>query len=83
MTTHVRRCRVDEQGNVVIPLGLEEAGADVEVVIRPAGAALGAGKAPMTREEWIALIERTSGSIDDPDFGRPPQPALPKRGWNE
>ena len=84
MTTPlVKRCRADEKGNLVIPLGAAEAGADVEVVIRPASEAPDGDKGPVTQEEWRDVIERTSGSIDNAAFRRPPQPEVPARVWDD
>jgi hypothetical protein len=82
MTTPlVKRCRADDKGNLVIPLGAAEAGVDVEVVIRPASEA--PDRDTVTQEEWRDVIERTSGRIDGAGFRRPPQPEVPARVWDD
>ena len=64
MTDIRTRVRGGPDGNITIPVGVEEAGAEVEVVITPVTRTL-------TQEEYRAIIERTAGSI--PDLERPPQ----------
>lgn len=66
MTTILTRVRVDERGNVTIPVGPSEVGVEVDVVITPA-------RSQLTDEEYRAIIKQTAGSIDDPTFERPPQ----------
>ncbi len=66
MTTIQIRARVDSSGNVTVPVGVSEAGEEVEVVVTPM-------RPPMTQEQWQAFVERTAGSVDDPSFVRPPQ----------
>ena len=60
-----RRVRVGPDGNVTIPVGIEEAGSEVDVVVT--------SELPLTREEYLDVIERTAGIITDPTFVRPPQ----------
>ena len=67
MTAVRRRARVGPDGNVTVPVGIEEAGAEVEVVVTPLPAPM------LTREEYLDVIRRTAGSITDPTFVRPPQ----------
>ncbi len=64
MTTIQIRARVDSSGNVTVPVGVSEAGEEVEVVVKPT-------RPRMTQAEWKAFVERTAGSI--PDLERPPQ----------
>ena len=66
MTTIQTTARVDADGNVVIALGEDEAGTEVNVTITPA-------RPKLTQAEWEALVDRTAGSITDPTFVRPPQ----------
>jgi hypothetical protein len=70
MTDIRTRVRVGSDGNITIPVGVEEAGAEVEVVVTPAAPTL-------TQEEYQAIIRRTAGSI--PDLERPPQWVYAKR----
>ncbi len=68
MTTLQTRASVGVDGNVnvVIPVGKEEAGTEVLVTIAPAPPRL-------SQKEWLEIIDRTAGSIDDPTFFRQPQ----------
>ena len=72
MTTIRTIARVGNDGNIVIPVGPEEAGVEVEVTITRA-------RPKMTQAEWEALIDRTAGSITDPTFVRPPQGEFEER----
>jgi hypothetical protein len=63
MTTIRTTVRVGPDGNIVLPVGLDEAGKEVEIVVTPAAPRL-------TQEQWKAILERTAGSIDDPSFFR-------------
>jgi hypothetical protein len=71
-----RRCKVGEDGNVTVPVGRNEAGADVDVVIstipRPS-------LQTMTDDEWRAFVARTAGSIEDETFRRHDQGELEDR----
>ena len=58
--------RVGPDGNVVVPIGIADAGEEVLVTVTPA-------PKKMTQEEWRAFVSRTAGSITDPTFQRPPQ----------
>ena len=66
MTTIQMRGRVDKSGNVIVPVGVAEAGTEVQITVQPAGAAI-------TEDEYRRRLEQTAGSIDDPTFVRPPQ----------
>lgn len=66
MTTVEARLRVADDGTVTVPVGLQEAGREVVVTVVPA-------PSPATQDEWISVIKRTQGSIDDPTFVRPKQ----------
>jgi hypothetical protein len=68
LTTIRKRLRVGADGNVVVPVGAEEAGREVDVTV----SAPGNVRAPrqMTQQEWEAFIERLAGSIHDPTFRR-------------
>ena len=70
MTTPlVKRCRADEKGNLVIPLGAAEAGANVEVVIRPvngASSSVPENVSQMTEAEYLQFLQQHIGS--SPDF---------------
>jgi protein involved in polysaccharide export with SLBB domain len=57
--------KVDAEGNVVVPVGIEHAGEEVEVVVRPLAVPDG-----MTLEQWREAVRRTAGSIEDPTFRR-------------
>ena len=72
MTTIQTTARVDADGNVVVPVGASEAGTEVSVTITPA-------RPNLSREEYLAILDRTAGSIDDPTFERPPQWELRER----
>jgi hypothetical protein len=64
--------RVGSDGNVIIPVGAAEAGTEVDVTVTPA-------RPKLTQEEYVAILKRTAGSIDDPTFERPPQWELRER----
>jgi hypothetical protein len=64
--------RVGNDGNVIVPVGADEAGTEVEVTITPA-------RPKLTQEEYVAILKRAAGSIDDPTFERPPQWDLQER----
>jgi hypothetical protein len=55
-----------------VPLGPEQAGREVQVVIEPA-------PKRMDQAEWAAWVQSMAGSITDPTFGRPPQLPLEER----
>jgi hypothetical protein len=63
MTPLRTRTAVGIDGNVVIPIGKEQAGKEVLVTIAPA-------PRTMSQDEWKEVIDRTAGSIDDPTFVR-------------
>lgn len=68
--THI--VKVGRDGNVVVPVGVERAGDDVEVVVRDADAG-------PTSEQWRQFVARTAGSIGDASFERPPQGEYERR----
>ena len=55
-----------------IPLGPEQAGREVQVVIEPV-------PKRMTQAEYAAWVQSMAGSITDPMFERPPQLPLEER----
>ncbi len=70
-----------------LPLGLEHAGSEVEVLVTspaaavsderptlPPGLTYPPGYRKMTREEYLRFIDETAGSIEDPTFVRPGDP---------
>lgn len=73
MTTAIRKiCRVGADGSLVIPVGIEEAGAEVEVTIIPKA---GRKKATeMTPQEHAAFIDSIAGTWigDFPEMSDPP-----------
>jgi hypothetical protein len=60
--------KVDGDGNVVVQVGIEHAGEEVEVLVRSVSAA--AALHGMTPEQWREALRQTAGSIDDPTFKR-------------
>lgn len=72
MTQIRTRARVGPDGNITVPIGMADAGAEVEVVVTPM-------KPQISDEEYQAILARTAGSISDPTFGRPPQWDLRER----
>jgi hypothetical protein len=59
MTRAIRiTCTVRPDGNVVVPVGLEEAGKEVEVTVAPKG---GKRANEMTPEEYAAFIDSVTG----------------------
>ncbi len=66
MTSIRQRARVDADGSITVAVGPEVAGTEVDVLVTPV-------RAPLTHEEYVAIIDRTAGSITDPTFVRPPQ----------
>jgi hypothetical protein len=67
ITTHVK---VGADGNVIVPVGRDEAGREVTVTITPA-------PGPTSQEEYQRIIRETAGSV--PDLRRPPQGEYEKR----
>jgi len=63
-----RICTVDSAGNVLVPVGVDDAGADVEVTVKRLNGA--AGNEQMNPQAWRDFVLRTAGSIDDPEFKR-------------
>lgn len=60
MTTQIRTtCRVRSDGSVVVPVGIEEAGNEVEVIVSPKPA--GKRASEMTTEEYAAFIDSITG----------------------
>ena len=55
-----------------VPLGPEEAGREVQVVIEPA-------PKRMSQADYAAWMQAMAGSITDPTFERPPQLPLEER----
>ena len=55
----------DADGNVIVPIGPDAVGCDIDVTVSL--------RRRITQEEWVALLDRAAGSIDDPTFVRPPQ----------
>ncbi len=74
MTTIRTNARVSSDGNLVIPIGVAEAGKRVRVTVEPED--VEGPDIKMTQEEWVKFVERTAGSISDPTFVRQPQPTV-------
>jgi hypothetical protein len=55
-----------------VPLGPEQAGREVQVVIEPVPKRL-------AQAEWATWVQAMAGSITDPTFERPLQPPLEER----
>ena len=55
-----------------VPLGPEQAGSEVQVVIEPV-------PQPMTQVQYAAWVQSMAGSLSDPTFERPPQIPLEER----
>jgi hypothetical protein len=74
MTRVVLTSRVGVDGvlNLNVPLPPQDANKAVRVIIEGMDESTPAGL-PMTREEWLAFLNKTAGSITDPTFERPPQ----------
>jgi hypothetical protein len=70
MTAIRARLRVGADGKVIVPVGVDEAGREVNVTVIPVDAPDTINGIP--REEWFARFERTAGSISDESFKRPP-----------
>ncbi len=64
--------RVGSDGNLIVPVGIADAGAEVIVRVAPA-------PPKMTQEQWVEFVDRTAGSISDPTFCRPEQGAFEQR----
>lgn len=72
MTTEIRTiCTVGKDGVVSVPVGVEDAGVEVEVTIKPR--AVGKLASEMTREGYAAFLDSIEGKwvgefpeIDDP-----------------
>ena len=64
--------RVGPDGNIVVPIGVGDAGTEVLVTVTPA-------PKKMTQDEWAAFVQRTAGSITDPTFERPDQGQFEER----
>ncbi len=80
MTTIETRARVGPDGIIElrVPVGVCDAGLEVKIVVTPLDSAGQPQK--MSRDEWLAFLDRTAGSIDDPTFERPPQAEIGKPG---
>jgi hypothetical protein len=72
MTRMQTKVRVNADGNVIVPIGVADAGQEVLITVEPAMPG-----ARMTRQEWLDFLDKTEGSIDDPTFVRHPQPTAP------
>ena len=68
MTTIHIRTTVRSDGSVIIPVGRDEAGQEVEVTV---SGPLSSSRVNVTEEEYRRVIQETAGSIDDPGFVRP------------
>jgi hypothetical protein len=62
MGTITRKCRVGSDGNVIVPVGLDEAGREVEVTVQEVQTT--------PAERWHEFLRRTEGSITDGTFER-------------
>jgi hypothetical protein len=74
MTRIVLQSRTGPDGtlHLEVPLGCEQAGREVQIVIEPV-------PKRMTQAEWAAWVQSMAGSITDPTFERPPQLPLEER----
>jgi hypothetical protein len=74
MTRIILHSRTGPDGtlHLDVPLGSEQAGREVQVVIEPA-------PKRMAQAEWAAWVQSMAGSITDPAFERPPQLPLEER----
>ena len=74
MTRIILQSRTGPDGtlHLDVPLGPEQAGREVQVVIEPA-------PKRMTQAEYAAWVQSMAGSITDPAFERPPQLPLEER----
>jgi hypothetical protein len=73
MTTSIHTtCRVRPDGSVVVPVGVEDAGMEVEVTITPKRKAKRASE--MSPEEYSAFIDSIAGKWvgEFPDIEDPP-----------
>ncbi len=72
MTTIHTISRVRSDGNILVPVGMDEAGTEVEVTIAPAPSARRA--ADMTQSEYQAFLESFSDKWvgDFPELNDPP-----------
>ena len=60
--------KVNADGNVVIPVGPERAGSEVEVSVNPLEESQLLDR--LTDEEWRRRVAETAGAITDPTFRR-------------
>jgi hypothetical protein len=63
--------KVNSDGNVVVPVGPERAGSEVEVSVNPLDEAQTLDR--LTDEEWRRRVAETAGSVNDPTFRRQEQ----------
>lgn len=83
MTMIRTQARVGPDGNVTVPVGMQESGRMVEVTVVPAATSTLDTINGLPAAEWWAIFNRTEGSIDDPTFVRPPQqPYEPRRAFD-
>lgn len=61
--------KTDKDGKLHLDLDTGEPNSEVKVTVRV--------RPRKSRAEWIAFVERTAGSIDDPTFMRQPQGDTP------
>jgi hypothetical protein len=60
MTTQIRTtCKVRADGSVIVPIGVEEAGNEVEVIVSPKRG--GKRASEMTPDEYAAFIDGITG----------------------
>lgn len=69
METIKTHARVGKDGvlKLQVPLGLTDTDLEVLVIVQPIKPSV------TSREEWLAFIERTAGSLADDPIERPPQ----------
>jgi hypothetical protein len=68
MSTITGIFKADANGNVVVPLGPERAGTEVEVSVQTRDEPMSLER--MTDEQWRKRVAETAGSITDPTFRR-------------
>lgn len=73
MNKIVLKSQVNSDGTLHLTLPVENAGQTVQVTIeRLVGL-------EMSQDDWHLWVDSVAGSIEDPDFVRPPQPPLEVR----
>lgn len=69
-TIHLRS-RSGPDGTLTLKVPTDSANAELDVLVTVSPAA--APGIPQTDADWLRFVKSTAGSIQDPDFVRPPQ----------